>query len=475
MEKQKNTTTKWLIVLFFMFGFGFLPPFGQITPIGMRALGIFIGAIYGWTVLDILQTTLIAILAYGLTVGFNTYVASSFGIQMIAMMLIFFPICGMLNKYRVMEILAQKFITTKFCEGHPWRICFMIMFSAYICANINVLVAAVLFIAFIRNVCKIIDMKTPSKWSVAMMIGIAMSLMCGQIIIPVFGTPLVLVGALTAITGTSVNLVKYVALIVPVSIILLLVYILAMRFVLRIDVEPLKKVTIESLGGKKKFNSDQKKSLVVLLITLAAMVCGSVFPAGTAVNQLLSTHLGLFGISMCSVVVLLFLKNEQGEPLFDFNDCAGMGMAWAPFFLAAFIVPFSSFMTGGDTGISATLASLMNPLFALSPIAFLILMYLCVNIITNFAQNTVVIIIFLPLFMTYGQATGFHMEGFYILLFLLAQMALSTPGSSTPCGIVYSATDLVDVKMVLQMALKVLPILFLALMLVGLPWTFILF
>lgn len=235
MEKQKNTTTKWLIVLFFMFGFGFLPPFGQITPIGMRALGIFIGAIYGWTVLDILQTTLIAILAYGLTVGFNTYVASSFGIQMIAMMLIFFPICGMLNKYRVMEILAQKFITTKFCEGHPWRICFMIMFSAYICANINVLVAAVLFIAFIRNVCKIIDMKTPSKWSVAMMIGIAMSLMCGQIIIPVFGTPLVLVGALTAITGTSVNLVKYVALIVPVSIILLLVYILAMRFVLRID------------------------------------------------------------------------------------------------------------------------------------------------------------------------------------------------------------------------------------------------
>ena len=211
MEKQKNTTTKWLIVLFFMFGFGFLPPFGQITPIGMRALGIFIGAIYGWTVLDILQTTLIAILAYGLTVGFNTYVASSFGIQMIAMMLIFFPICGMLNKYRVMEILAQKFITTKFCEGHPWRICFMIMFSAYICANINVLVAAVLFIAFIRNVCKIIDMKTPSKWSVAMMIGIAMSLMCGQIIIPVFGTPLVLVGALTAITGTSVNLVKYVA------------------------------------------------------------------------------------------------------------------------------------------------------------------------------------------------------------------------------------------------------------------------
>ena len=67
------------------------------------------------------------------------------------------------------------------------------------------------------------------------------------------------------------------------------------------------------------------------------------------------------------------------------------------------------------------------------------------------------------------------MEGFYILLFLLAQMALATPGSSTPCGVIYSATDLVDVKMVLKMALTVMPILFIVLMALGLPWTFILF
>lgn len=472
---DRKATLKWLIVLFFVFIFGFLPPVGQMTPIGMRILGIFIGAIYGWTVLGILQTTLIAIIGFGLTVGFSTYVAGSFGISMIAMMLIFFPICGMLNKYKVMEVLAQKFITTQFCEGHPWRICFMILFSAYICANINVLVAAVLFIAFIRNICKIADIPTPSKWSVAILIGVALALMCGQLMIPVFGTPLVLIGALTAITGTSVNLAKYIILIVPLALLLLLTYVLAMRWVLKIDVAPLERVTIASLGGKKNFNTDQKKALLILLLTLAAMVCSGVFPAESTVYQVLNVRLGLFGISICAVGVLLFIKNAQGEPLFDFVECARLGMAWEPLFLAAFIVPFSSYMTGGDTGISATLALLMQPLFGLPPLAFLIIMYLCVNIITNFAQNTVVVIIFLPLFMTYGQATGYAMEGAYILLFLLAQMALATPGSSTPCGIVYSATDLVDVKLVLQMALKVLPVLFIVLMLAGLPWSFILF
>ena len=466
---------KWAIVLLFVFGFGFLPPVGQMTPVGMRVLGIFIGALFGWTTLGILETTFIAIIGYGLTIGFKSYVASSFGTEMIAMMLIFFPLCGLLNKYGVLQILAQKFVTADFCEGHPWRICFMIMLGAYVCAPINSLIVAILFIEFVRSICMIADIKTPSKWSVAMLVGVALAVMTGQLTIPVFGTPLVLVAALNSITGISVNLVKYMLLLIPLSIVLLFVYVLTMKYVLRVDVQPLQNVTIESLGGKKKFNSDQKKALSVMLLTLLAMMVNSILPKGTAVQEIMSGKIGIFGISMIALGVLLFLKNEKGEPLFKFNECARQGMAWDPFFLAAFIVPFATFMTGGETGISATIASMMKPLFALFPIAFLILMFLCVNIITNFAQNTIVIIIFLPLFLTYGQATGFPMEGFYILLFLLAQMALATPGSSTPCGVIYSATDLVDLKMVLKIALTVMPILFVVLMVLGLPWTFILF
>ena len=32
-----------IIILFFLFGFKYLPPFGQMTPYGMRILGIFLG------------------------------------------------------------------------------------------------------------------------------------------------------------------------------------------------------------------------------------------------------------------------------------------------------------------------------------------------------------------------------------------------------------------------------------------------
>jgi len=382
--------------------------------------------------------------------------------------------CGMLNKYGVLEVLAQKFVTNKFCEGHPWRICFMILLATYCCAPINALVIAILMTAFVRNVASVAKIPTPSKWSVAMMIGVALAIMVGQLMIPVFGTPLVLVAALTAITGMQVNLLKYMVLLITLGIMLIFVYTLCMRFILKVDVSPLEDVSMDALGGKASFNSDQLKALGITIVTLAALVAQSVVPKGTALQAILAGKLGIFGIALIALGVLLFMKNSKGEPLFKFTECAGKGMAWEPFYLAAFIVPFATYMTGGTTGIPQTITSLMGPVMGLSPVVFLLALFLVVCIVTNFAQNTVVVIMFLPLFMAYGKATGFAMDGFYILLFMVAQLAISTPGSSTPCGIVYSATDLVDVGMVLKMALKVLPFLFIATMAVGMPLTFLL-
>ena len=50
-----------------------------------------------------------------------------------------------------------------------------------------------------------------------MLIGVTLALMTGQLIIPVFGTSLVLVAALGAITGIQVNMVKYMVLMLGVG------------------------------------------------------------------------------------------------------------------------------------------------------------------------------------------------------------------------------------------------------------------
>jgi len=473
MINSKDKLVKWAIVLFLMFGFGFLPAFGSMTPEGMKILGIFVGAVFGWSTLSVLEVTICAMVAYGLVVGFNTFVASSFGSPMIAMMMVFFPVCGMLNKYGVLQVLAQKFITMKFCERKPWRICFVLFLTAAICAPINGPVIAILMMAFATNICKTANINTPSPQSVAMAIGIALGCMCGQLFIPVFGTPLVLIGALTAITGVTVNLAKYMLLIIPCGILMLLVYTACMKYILKIDVSALECVTAETLGGRVKFSKDQTKALAVTGLLLFFMVANSIFPAGSLPYTILSKF-GMFGIPITGVMLMMFLRNEAGEPLFSFAQFARDGFAWEPFFLAAFIVPFATYMTGGTTGIPQTITSLMGPLMGLSPIAFLVLALAFVCIVTNFAQNTVVVIMCLPFFMAYGASSGFAMDGMYILMFLVAQIAILSPGSSTIDGIIYSIKDMVDVGMVSKMAVKALPVLFIVLMAVGFPLTLLL-
>ena len=55
------------IFLLITFGFGFLPPFAQITPMGMKVLGAFLGAVYGWLFIALDWPSLIALLALGIS------------------------------------------------------------------------------------------------------------------------------------------------------------------------------------------------------------------------------------------------------------------------------------------------------------------------------------------------------------------------------------------------------------------------
>ena len=70
-QTKKRYSTPYMInmaiTLLLMFGFGLLPPFATLTPVGMRVLGIFIGVIYGFSTCEIIWLSLFAFLAFGLS------------------------------------------------------------------------------------------------------------------------------------------------------------------------------------------------------------------------------------------------------------------------------------------------------------------------------------------------------------------------------------------------------------------------
>lgn len=108
-----------------MIFFSFLPPIGDITPIGMRALGIFIGCMIGWIAGYIITTSLLGLTVYALYMpgeSFATMLSGMFGntnMLMIASSLLF---AYAVQESGLMNYISQKLLATKFAKKSPWHL-----------------------------------------------------------------------------------------------------------------------------------------------------------------------------------------------------------------------------------------------------------------------------------------------------------------------------------------------------------------
>lgn len=136
---------KVFIMVVLVIGIGSLPPFGQITPIGMKVLGIFVGCLYGWCVLDILWVSIFSLIAIGMTCS---TVLGAFGVgwsNMITLMaLVTSLIGGAMNSCKITDLFCNWCITRKIVKGRPWvllamnfdRRCFSWGFASSVAGNI---------------------------------------------------------------------------------------------------------------------------------------------------------------------------------------------------------------------------------------------------------------------------------------------------------------------------------------------------
>ncbi len=119
-----------IIILAFTFGFGCLPSFGEITPLGMRTLGIFIGLIYGWSTIGMIWPSFLGLFALSLlpNTGAIEIFKAGFGdrITMVIFFLLLFA--GLINKVGLSKYIADWCISRKFAHGRPYVILAMFLY-----------------------------------------------------------------------------------------------------------------------------------------------------------------------------------------------------------------------------------------------------------------------------------------------------------------------------------------------------------
>lgn len=481
MTEQASTVKKfdkkWIhyaITAIIVFGSQFMPQIGPVTPLGFAVLGSFLGAVYGWTFLDMIWPSIIALLGLGTAVGMTNVLGASFGNPVIPMIILTFAALTILTETKLTDYVVGLFVNNRFAKDRPWVFVFSFLLCGYVCAQINVFVAIILLSGILLDLCKKVDIKPYTPFPTVMLLGLAMSIQMGQVMIPFRSSALTLVGAYSAMTGGMPNFGKYMLFTIPTGIIMILIFTLVCRFIFRVDVSQLKNMPEDLFPQDAKLTRDQKIAVAYLVGIIVVLLSPSFLPSSWGITIFLN-KITIFGQAAIVILILMLVRKEDGTPFFNYSYCASKGVSWEGLFMTAFILPIATYLTGEGTGIGQALGMLFAPMAQFSPIIFVIIVMIFAAFITNFANNVVLACIIMPVVVQFSGQVGLPMMGVCILLFVLTQFALFTPGASPIVGMAFSRNDWVKTTMMMKYGLATVLILAPIFLLIGIPYMYVIF
>ena len=153
MSKEKNALQKGYtpiqyvhiaVTLLLMFGFGYLPPFSSLTPVGMKLLGAFLGVIYGYSTCEVIWPSLFAFIAFGLSgypASMDAGIASMMGGSIVFQIITQYFTAGAIVIYGFGKWFVRWSLSQKIFKGKPlfytWCFMFIFMWSGIVISQIS--------------------------------------------------------------------------------------------------------------------------------------------------------------------------------------------------------------------------------------------------------------------------------------------------------------------------------------------------
>lgn len=466
-----NWYIHFIITALIIFGVRLLPNIGQITDEGMVMLGAFIGAVYGWTFIDMLWPSILAMFSMGLELGVAKVVAAGLGNTITWMLIFFYIVIGILSESKITDNIAAFFLTRKFTLGKPWALFAIVIFGNFISSLLNGFGSLVIFLTITFKLCDLAQVKTYSKLPTMMGIGIVLGTALAAIMFPFKGTSLTLLVAWSGITGESMDYVRYMATSFPMAIFILSLFILICRFVIRVDVTGLKDFKPENVNiALNKLNNEQKLAAIIIAWVILNLCLPSILPKTWRLTVFLNS-MTAFGQVAIPILVFMVIRYHD-KPIIDFNKIAAKYVPWELFMMMGVIMPLTSFLTADTTGIKQFMTALVQPLMGLGTVGFLLLLMGITVALTNFANNAVVGMIMMPVIYAFGLSSGaLSPSAALMILIFCTHFAFLTPGATPFAAIMFGNTDWVRSADVFKWGIPTIIILFLCTLPVGYLWS----
>lgn len=433
------------IMLLLMFGIGFLPPFGQITPMGMKVLGVFLGIVYGWIFIDLLWVSFLGFAVLTMT-GYAPaaqVMASGFGNPTFLMVLLGAAFAECLNQIGVTEGIAYWLLSKKVFIGKPWLLIAAICACAFLMSLGNGGIAVIFLLWTITlKIGEISGYKPGSKvlnMLIAFIVYIAMTV---PNMVPFYGGVILYGGFFTKGIGLTIPagpmLLAGMIYIFVTTVVLLLIG----KFILKVDADHYTtSVELCEEYAKYKMNKYQKTGLLLVVGYFLVLMVPQIVP--TLPGAAFCNSLGVIGWSVIYMTLFVIWKDEDGKPVINLGECFTK-LPWAMLMLLAVTYPLADAMESADTGITATIAATITPiLMNLDVTVLIIASMIFLGIITQFMHNIVMGAIFLPMIPPIVMQMGGNPYTCFFLMYLALMCAYVTPAGSMMAGLVFGHETMV--------------------------------
>lgn len=441
----KHYINSAITIVLMLSGF-FLPTIGQLTELGMQLLMLFVGMVYGWCTCGMLWPSFLAIVLLGFT-SYATGVENSLGmfagssttISMFGALLVM----GYINSVGLTDKAALWILTRKFVAGKPWAFSIFLFFACFILGICLQPVSVTLIVwSFMAKVFAEIGMGKEDGYTTFIIVGVCLLGGYGGLVLPFMPHAFIVANYFVLGTGAALSLGEYVLAISLPMITLVLLYWIIGRFIF--DGKKFaegSRAIMENGNNDLSLNKEQKGAFLVLIIFVVVMILSSIFPSSWKVTQIL-TKLGVGGVTAFITIALLILWNKSGKPLGDFATMVTGGISWDLLWLVGVVMVIGPAMISGDTGLVATFAGLIVPLInkvGTIPFCIILVVFLCV--VTQFAMNMILQMVFIPLLAPIFASMGVNPVLIVMLIFFGSQLAILSPSASIQAAMCFGNED----------------------------------
>lgn len=472
------------IGLALMLLFPLLPPVAPVTEIGMSILGIFLGMLWLWIMVDgmwpsILALLLVALSGYVEAQGYaavTSVFSAAFGNATVLLILLYMILFGPIGEIGLAEKFAAFLLRQKFLEGRPYLLIFMIVLCSYLLGGLgDVLVSLFIMWPIVEEICRKCGTEKGSSFWNVMVASVFLGSVVGQPMLPFKGLVAGLLATISSVfPNNPVNMSIYLPFNFIMAFILFVTYTLMVRLVIRPDVSALRLLKREDIMAE----SSGKMTPVQILYTamLATVILGVMLPSIVPSLTFLS-RLGVIGIVTILFGVAMVLRDRDGKPLIDIPKSAKKTVNWNMIFSVVAAIYMSSALVADSTGIKTALASILEPVLGNMPTTlFVVLLVAAAIILTNAANNQVVGVILITLLGIFQNVmSGLNITGASVMIILSVCLAFLLPSGSIYCSVLHSRKDLISFKEIQKVFVPTIFLAILVYSIIGYPLAALLF